>query len=461
MTPIPGGSPARRMTLAEAEAQTARDKRKIIILAVGTLLLFGAYMSQQLGGPKEQDLSNDLPMGRPVAEVIHTLPIDSEVLEAVADATADQRLIMSGEAVDLVLKHSETMRAANYDALGAINLDARSSAELLSAPAEHRGDALRVRGVLLRLGGAATPDPAVKDRQLGAVELEDGTLTHIAFLREPRDFAIGDFIRLDGLFVQAYNGPGKGGLLTEGALVVGNQLQGSRPSLVGKDHAALAIELREKVKDDTIDHRLEQPFDELWDLMAFARERKDDIDWSTALELDNEQLGVLSNDGTLFRGQPYVLNICQNMGTWVEAAEENGLRIPKVTYGWIGNNTWKDPAPLITFIAPFEAPELQDRKQNRLVSAKGFFLRNHAYNKRDGKSAAIAPVFVLSEIKPFVPPTNHTTTYILIGVVVGTALMILVIFLLVRADSRNSTKLQEELTRRRRERRARAEASPS
>ena len=81
--------------------------------------------------------------------------------------------------------------------------------------------------------------------------------------------------------------------------------------------------------------------------MAFAKQRADDIDWDATIELDNEQLGLMSNDGTLFRGQPFRMHICQNLGTYMLSVPENGLRIPKVTEGWIGNTTWKDPAPLV------------------------------------------------------------------------------------------------------------------
>ena len=167
----------------------------------------------------------------------------------------------------------------------------------------------------------------------------------------------------------------------------------------------------------------------------------------------------------LGRGKLEVLNALgsSSMGIWTETAGENAMRLERVSRGWIGNTTWKEPAPLIQFISPADLGDLQDRAVNRLVTGQAFFLKNVTYKPAGGKSLAMAPLFVVSNLERFVPVVDRTPEYILFGVLVGTILMVVLIFFLVRADSRSSKKLQEELVRRRRERRARSdqtEATP-
>ena len=455
MKSLPGGGSPHRMTLAEAEAQTRRDKRRILVLAVGVLLLLGTYITAQIVRPEAEDPGKSLPTGPIADEPVYTLPFEStEVLDTIRDATAEQRLSLSGEALDTLLKYAVTLGPRNYDSLGVRELTDELAAELTAAPGDHRVDPVRARGELLRLTTVATDDRALLERQLAAIRLEGGGVAHLAF-RLPTDLEVGDHVRLDGLFVQLYDGMADGEL-REGPLLAGNQLLASVALTDSLTHEGLEQLLRKTVRDDTVDEHLGEP-EELWALMAYAAARADEIDWAAAPVLDNEQLTLISNDGTFFRGQPFQLNICQNMGIWTEAAGENSMRLGRVSRGWIGNTTWKEPAPLIQFVSPADLGELQDRVANRLVTGRAFFLKNVTYKPSGGKSLAMAPLFVLSDLHQFVPVEDRTPEYILFGVLVGTILMIVLIFFLVRADSRSSKKLQEELVRRRRERRARSE----
>ena len=457
MNSTPGGT-NRRMTLAEADAVTVRERRRIIILGVCALLLFGAYLTAQVNKPPVEDRGADLPTGAGSKQSpsVYTLPFESpEILETIQDATPDDRLALSGEALDSLLKYSITLGRPNYEALGGRPLTADVAAELAEAPGEHRIDPLFARGLLLRLTAISTKDPAVRERQLAAIELEGGGIAHLAFLR-PTELQVGEFVRLDGLFVQQYRGMVNGDL-REGPLLAGNQLLPSFASTGELSHEDLVHSLRQDVEDDTVDRQLGEPTEALWQLMSFAAQSRDQIDWAAAEELTTENLALISNGGTFFRGQPFRLPVCQNLGIWTESAGENGMRLGRLSRGWIGNTTWKDPAPLVQFVSPLDLSALQDRQKNRLLTGKVFFLKNTHYKRRDGKSTAMAPLFVVAELEHFIPVADRTPEYILFGVLAGTILMMVLIFFLVRADSRSSKKLQEELVRRRRERRARAD----
>ncbi len=460
MKTVPSGAPTRRLTLAEAEALARRDRRRIVLFTVGALLLAGAYITAQYTQSDGDEFDADLPArGTDEDTVVYTRPFEAPaVLETIRDATAEERLSLSGEALDELLKYSVTLQTGNYDALGVRVLDGTVAAELASALTEHRADPLRVRGRVVRLTAVATEDVAVGERQLAAVELDGGGWAHLAFLRPPVGIELGDHVRMDGMFAQLYVGMADGEL-REGPLVVGNQLVPSNPRIEAKEHEALCADLR-LVKDDTVEDHFGEPFDALWDLMAFAAARADEVDWSKVQSIDKDLLNLIASDGTFFRGQPFQLVVCRNQDTWTESADENPLRLDRITRGWIGNTNWRQPNPLVQFIAPFDWKDMEDVEAKRLVTAKGFFLKNVSYTRRDGKSLAIAPLFVLSSLEEFVPVPDRTPEYILMGVLAGTILMIVLIFVLIRADSRSSKKLQAELVRRRRERRARTAATP-
>ena len=86
MKSLPGGGPPRRMTLAEAEAQTRRDKRRILVLAIGVLPLAGAYITAQVTKPEPEDLGETVPTGPTADEPVLTLPFEStDVLDTIRD----------------------------------------------------------------------------------------------------------------------------------------------------------------------------------------------------------------------------------------------------------------------------------------------------------------------------------------------------------------------------------------
>jgi len=197
-------------------------------------------------------------------------------------------------------------------------------------------------------------------------------------------------------------------------------------------------------------------FSAYWTLLAYARDLQEDtIDWETVPELDNIALGELFEDGEKFRVQPYRIPISVYLGGSSKTIAENPARLETVTEGWIGNQLWSSGNGVIKFVGPFGNPGLQ---RPNLVTARGFFFRNHLYSPRDG-GAALAPLFVLVDIEPFQAAADTRIPVILAGVFFGTiALIGLLVFLLMR-DKKKSQALQEDLVRRKRERRARQAAN--
>lgn len=452
-----------RMSPAQAEAMVKRDRNRLIMMFVAAVMLGAAYFGTRLVGNRAQqeedllkpELAQDAENDSPVVTLAFN---DPEALDAIADASAEQRLALSNEALSSLLLYSLTLGVRNYEALGIRDLDTAVSAELAADPGAHRVDPLRARGWLEHLSkrkrkGAST------EEHYGTLRLEDDSRVHIAFITPPEEsLATGDFVRLDGVFVQLYRAE-VGGEWHDAPLIVGRNVVLSYPRCAAPDREELLSFLLRNVEDDDVADVSGVPHEPLWQLMAYARERADEIDWSndeSVLEMTSDNLNLISKGGDFFRGKPFRLPISGNLGAWTESAGENCQRLERVTLGWIGNFTWKGGAPVIKFIAPHDWPDLKDRYgPARLVTGKGFYLKNIIYKKFNGEPGR-APLFVMSEITAFTPPVNNTTQYIMWGVLGTTLLMIGLVWFLLRRDARKSQQLQSDLIRRRRAREERA-----
>jgi hypothetical protein len=193
-------------------------------------------------------------------------------------------------------------------------------------------------------------------------------------------------------------------------------------------------------------------FDAQWMLLSHANsERAAAIDWDSAPELDNAAMVKILVNGAAHRGAPYRIPISRDLGIWTQDPGENPARLETVTTGWIGNFTWTNQAGLIQFVMAGEQPQLQESK---LVRGHGFFLKNFAYEPRDG-GLRVAPFFVLASIEPYTAVYDPTADYIMYGIGAVTVLLIGSFAAFLLWDRRRSRVLQQELVRRRRERRQR------
>ncbi len=460
MSSLPGKQ-RNRMTLAEAEAMGRRDRRRILLLAIAVVVLGAGYFGTRMMSSADDAEDQGFPMGGdegPDGPQILTLPFDDdELLAQISDGSPETRLIPSTEPLEGLLKYSVTLQARNYEALGIREVDAAVAEELASDPASHRVEALRLRGRLARLVTHKSDDPAIGERHMGSIELEGGGWGHFACLR-PVEMAVDDYVRLDGVFAQILRAEAAGEM-REGPLVAGRELMRSYEVLPAPTQEELWMQLLREVTDDELKQQSGIPHEAQWALMAFAAERAEEIDWDEAPEVNSDLLNTIAQGGDFFRGKPMRLPICGNLGAWTEEAGENPLRLERVTRGWIGNNTWRGSTGVIQYLGPFDKPELADHDgEARFVVARGFFLKTVFYERVDGRPGR-APFFVMSSVEAFDPPLDPTTRQILWGVLVGTVVMIVLIFWLLRRDARSSKELQAELVRRRRARRDRQAAA--
>lgn len=451
------------MTAAEVEALTKRDRNRIVLLAIAAVLLGAGYFGTRYAvsdeTPAVPDETPALATGEEPLENVYTMPFEGdEILAGIQDATPQQRLSISDEALDSLLYYGMTLQPRNYEALGVRELDASLAAAIAADPAAHRVQPYRVHGWLEHVGKRRRSEKL--EEHYGSLRLEDGSYAHVAFVAPPDGggVEVGAFVRMNGVFVQMLRAD-VGGEMREAPLLAGRTVVPSVPQCSATEPETLRAELIREVDDDQLDDVSGIQDGPLWQLMAFARQRAEEVRWDETLELDNALLNQLVRDGEPFRGVPMRVPISGNLGCWTEDPGENCLRLDRVTKGWIGNFTWKGAAPVIQFVAPFDRPELKDRYgAARLLTAEGFFFKNLYYLQHNGDPGR-APLFVMSDVEIFTPTVDPAPQAILWGVLAGTLLIIALIVFLLRMDRRSSARLQEELTRRRRARRAKSEVA--
>lgn len=461
----PSGDNPRSTTPAQLAAMTRRDRNKLFLLGIAALLLGAGYFGTRLTkGRYERAQAEQVPTAElpeePSVQQVQTLPFeDGEILATIRDATPEERLAISDQALTALLYYSMYLAPLNYEALGIRDLDAALCAEVAADPGSQRVAPFRARG-WLEAFGKRRRDPDQPEEHWGALRLEDDAFVHVAFITPPEwEIAVGDFVRLDGVFVQIHRGEA-GGVLREGPLLAGRNVLRSVPRCEAKDERTLRAELLRDVADDTLDDVSGIPEGPFWDLMAYAHEHGDEVNWDEALELNDGILRNLLADGEAFRGVPFRFPICPNLDSRTKRARENCLRLERVTEGWVGNFMWK-AVPAVKWTGPFVKEELSDRYgAARLLTARGFFLKNH-YFTTGGGAPGRAPFFVVHDVQIFTPIVDRRPQMLLFGVAVGTLAMVALIWFLLRRDRRSSERLAAELIRRRRARVAKEAAASS
>lgn len=382
-------------------------------------------------------------------------PLDLTPLKGkFSDGREDDRVLLPKGLLDPFFLYSVGFTDAHWKALGVRDLDEAALSAILSEPSTHRGEAYRVRGTLEDVKSRERLDGLTEYK--GWLRLDDGRIVHFVLSDFFDAVDLGDYIRIDGLFVKLYRTEVHDGTLAEGPLLVGAKTVRSYPPCGSYDPAVLEAKLA-AVTDDTassatgIDSAVREA---RWFLMNYASSTEGQaIDWEQARVLDNLTMTEVLKNGEKFRGQPFRIPISQNMGIYTESAGENPLRLDTVTTGWIANMQWVNQAKVIRFIMPGAHPELQERKgEAKLVAGHGFFLKNHSYEPRDGGVRG-APYFVLAELESFTPPESTLTRDVLLAVAALSIFLLIVFPILLTRDRRKSEQLQRDLVRRRQERR--------
>jgi len=436
------------------------ERKKLVFMGVLVVLVVATFVYVQLQDSKRSadELNQIADADEEFTEqlIVPSLPADT-LAGKVLDAREGDRVLLQRETLDPLLEYTDSFHAGHFIALGIRPLDAEAQASLSAAPEEHRAAAYLARGWLDDLDQRIGPEG--KREHHGRLRLEDESFCHFVVGDLPEGLIIDDFVRLDGLFLKLFRSEGEDGWV-EGPLLVGPELVDSWPRPKEIEQVEIFTKLAQ-ITDDTIDGGLTglggETFDAQWLLMdSLLRGADEGLDWEKAATLEDGTLVDLMTNGHEWRGAPFTIPIARNMDLWTSAAGENPARVDKITMGWIGSWTWtNNKSAVLHYVMPYDAEHLRGAK---LISARGYFIKNFAYETRDG-NLRVAPFFVLSHLEEFIPPVDNTIKYIGIGVCSLAGAIIILIFFGLRRDKRRAAEFQADLVRRRRARRERAQAS--
>lgn len=429
------------------------EKRRLLTLSLGAVLVVAAIvMARFKAAEYARQEEGALPVEEePAIAHVEVPRIDVDALErTISDGTPEDRVVLEQAAVDELLGIARNLGPAHFAAMGARELDAALVEELLADPSSARGQAFTARGWIESLRerrlGKGRPN-----EYHGRLVLEDDVLVY--FIADRLD-GVGerDYARVDGLLLKAFN--------DEDRERTGEWIQG--PLLVAPEavpsYAALGV-VKEipfgtfvDVADDDASRGIsELPVRPLWTLLAFARDAEPGaVDWEAAPELDGPSASAMLSDGDGWRGRPFRLPVSKLMGVRVRRSGENPARMEHVTEGWIGNGNWTGEAKVLRFAMPGAHPELAI---GDLVTGRGFFLKNHAYEPGGG-GLRLASMVVLDSLEVFVPPEAARAKNIWVMTVAIVGGLGCLLFVLVLRDRRQAQRVEQSLLRRRRERRA-------
>lgn len=446
---------------SKASGMATTDKRRLAFLIGGfvvTVSILLTTLNQANKGSVKPTAVPILDETLQLEPVLAVPELDRARLETLVHdlAPADQ-VVLESDAADLVLDAARRYTPRHYSSLEAPELDGPLVATLEAEPSAHRGKPFTARG---RIRSLRSRSGAVREDQfLGRLELEDGSTAYFLALSVPDHAAeFGDFVRVDGLFMKVFSTEDdlERGTWSPGPLLVGAKAERSSPSfgtVTALDHSLFDEVLDADLAPDPgyeprlVDETAAEPF---WHLMAYARDLAPDaIDWEATPVLDQRLLDQLLENPSSFRAQPMRIPVSRLQDGRICLAGENPARMKRYMQGWIANTTWKS---VIQFRTPVLRPELRIAD---LVYGRGFFLHDFSYQSSE-RGLRVAPVFVLHSLEHHVPVTSMVLKRIP-WLIAGIGGFLLALFVwLTRRDRRRSGEFQEELVRRRRERRTRA-----
>ena len=428
------------------------NERRRMLMLCGLLVVVGTVfvisLKKQSAGPPNDEIVEHAPV-----VVVDTPKVDVAKLDALAgDATPEARVLIAPAALDATFQVARLLTPQHYAPMGGRELDRAAAAELLSDPAPRRGQLFRVRGWI----EAFQPFDSVGGSTAhyrGRLRAEDGTQAYFAVLavKDLRG-AVGEFAVIDGLFLENHRQQGPDGWI-DAPLLVGPSLTLSFPEL--DPVTELDRDAFLGVTDDSATSITGQPFHEYWKLVSYAQ-HLGEFDWSKAPVLDETSYADLREHGDQWRARAVRIPASELMDIWNQAQKENPLRLATMTEGWLGNWSWiRHGTGLVRFVAPFTN---QDLHRKDIAEARGFFLKQSAYEMRDG-NIGVVPLFVLASIEGYTPREDNTWTIVLAVVGGSLAVFGVLVGLALLRDRRKARALRNELVRRRRARRAQLQQS--
>ena len=450
-------------TAPEGKLLKRTERNKIVGMSVAAALVVFAVLFSQLQGKGRADRELDQIPGDEeeafVEQIVVPVFDESVISGKVLDARDGDRVLLQRKTLDPLLEYTNGFRSAHFLALNIEPLNAETAAALSADPEAHRAAPYFVRGWIETVSQRVGAEGETEFH--GRLLLEDSGFAHFVTRSMPASAIVGDFVRFDGLFLKLLRTEGEEGWV-EGPLLVGPKLIKSWPRPKEVDREALFRELAQ-ITDDSLNGGITglgaEPYNAQWLLMdKILRLGDDEVDWDTAPELNDATLVAIMTRGAEWRGTPVRVPISRSMDLWTKAPGENPARAEVTTLGWIGSWTWvNNKSAVIHYIMPFGLDHLRG---SELVTGHGYFIKNFAYETRDG-DLRVAPFFVLSHLEEFVPPPDLTGMYIGGGLLVLTVLMILFIVIGLHRDKKRAAEFQANMVRRRRARRERATSSES
>lgn len=449
----------KRMTLAELESMAQRDKRRMITMGIGAAILLGGVIWTtilQKQYEDEEQSQHKTVVEAPVPQSELYLPPfqeeDRAVLKEIRDSTKEERLQVHSDARLTLLTYALFLTPRHFDALGVRILDADGVAILEADAAAHRMAAFTTRGTVTSLGTFQSPDSSIPEYR-GQIESEYGGSVQFALAIDPSEsgFGVGSFVRIDGLFLQWTRQETSDGW-EDTPLLCGRKMTASMERIHHSEEDLL--DLLAEVTDGDFDSGAEIAGQAKWALLAKGRDAADSIDWDAAPELNSDTITSIFKNPKLYRGRAFRLPVSVNMGLDDPVYGENPLRADAVSTGWVGNQLWIGPAPVIKWVAAMDASHLMNREGDaRYLYGRGFFLKNLNYENPDGRPLR-APVFAMASMEVFTPIRDTRTHGILWAMAAVTGLLLILFVGLLMRDKRDSRRLQEEMVRRRRSRRS-------
>ena len=448
----------KHMTLAEIEALTRRDKRRMLIMFVAGFLVLGAFLYSRDNAARKyrrdtEERQNQQPSTTSDPRPSSLPPLSAEDLAglgSIRDDTPEERLLVADPAVSTALSFAAKWTALHYATEGTRDLTPEVQQELASSAPELRLRPFRGRGVLERISERRRAGKSDSEWR-GWLALEDGGYVAFIVSDPPPDNQLeeGDFAMLEGLFLQRFRAEGETEWI-EAPLLCGRRLLPSVPRITPR--AGMLTPALGTVHDDRVGSMHPHPWAAEYELMARALVEEDGIDWDTVPALDTETINGILTDGAAHRGKPFRLRVSVNQGARSLRIDENPLRLERITEAWIGNQTWKSDSPVIRVNLPQDRPELGDRYgEARYLEGELYFLRNFVFETVSGQPGR-APLFVARDLRTFEPEVDPWPQRIMWFMLAGTGLLVLLIWKLLRRDRAESSRLQQELVRRRRAR---------
>ena len=272
---------------------SASDKKRLIGMSLALLIVLFAIGYSWLKGKQGADTSK-LPVDDfQVTESVAVPKLDTAELERlVQDESSEQRVILEGEALDLVLANTRRLTERHYALLSKGSLDATGREKLFADPKASRGDVFVARGWLR---GIAERQRTVSSppEYHGRLVDTDGSTTYFVLDQKPeRTLVDVDYVRLDGRFLKVFSeeDPEAPGTWVEGPLLVGTTLTVSRPEIphvAELDHLFLHGEiehdgLAQDAAGNPIIENHDAPYDAIWHAMAWGRDGSQGVDWASA-----------------------------------------------------------------------------------------------------------------------------------------------------------------------------------